>query len=81
MNLNREDKKVLQALGRTELGRSLASILIRLKEEMSSTKGITSDYAAQVEGRNRFGEFVDILVKSIGADPKPRNPIGIDDFE
>jgi hypothetical protein len=76
------EKKFLQALGRSSEGRELVQILERVKKEFSSIDSIdgTKDYGAQVEGRKLFGTFVDALTKQIMTQKHVVRPLDRDDY-
>ena len=83
IQLNEQERKFLQALGRRPDGQRFAAILERAKNEMSSIDSIESnanDYGAQVEGRKLFCSFAEQIIKEIKTKRHDTRPLEIDDY-
>ena len=76
--LNNQDRKFLQTLGRRPDGKRFAAILEKAVEHYSSISSIDSgeDQAAQVEGRKLFCKFARQMVDTIKS--KAHNTVAID---
>lgn len=66
-DLTEKDKKTLSAIGRSDHGRDLLDIIVRMMEACASIQGIAAgaDYGAEVEGRKIFLEFAADLTANL----------------
>jgi uncharacterized protein YecA (UPF0149 family) len=82
MDFTPEERKILQAAGRSEYGRSLIALFKRLESKMSSIEGITpGNEGAQVEGRKIFKEFCNALTKGMSINDRVAKPKDTDDYD
>lgn len=81
ISFNEKEKNILSTLGKTHEGKEFMNILNRIKKEMDSVKGITSNYDAEVIGRQFVVSMIETLEQHIFKKERISTTYNRDDFE